>query len=102
MQKMETIEIRSMTAEDVPQAAMIEKQNFTLPWEEKSFVQALEKKETVYLTALDNGKVVGYIGMWTVLDEGEITNVSVKKECQGKHIGRRLLTALEEEGRKEG
>ena len=45
MQKMETIEIRSMTAEDVPQAAMIEKQNFTLPWEEKSFVQALEKKE---------------------------------------------------------
>ena len=102
MRKMESLEIRHMTAEDVPAAALIERQNFTLPWEEESFFQALEKKETIYLTAFAHGKVVGYVGMWTVLDEGEITNVSVKKECQGQHIGRRLLTALEDEGRKRG
>ena len=46
--------------------------------------------------------MVGYIGMWTVLDEGEITQVSVKRECQGRHIGRRLLEMLEEEGKRAG
>ena len=46
--------------------------------------------------------MIGYIGMWTVLDEGEITQVSVKKDFQGRHIGRRLLETLEEEGKKEG
>ena len=46
--------------------------------------------------------MVGYIGMWTVLDEGEITQVSVKKDRQGRHIGRRLLEILEQEGKKAG
>lgn len=99
---MEKIEIRRMNKQDVSQAAVIEKENFSLPWTEESFLQALEKKENIYLTALEGEQVIGYIGMWTVLDEGEITQVSVKKDFQGRHIGRRLLEALEEEGRKAG
>ena len=88
---MEKIEIRRMNKQDVSQAAVIEKENFSLPWTEESFLQALEKKENIYLTALEGEQVIGYIGMWTVLDEGEITQVSVKKDFQGRHIGRRLL-----------
>ena len=99
---MEKIEIRRMNKQDVSQAAVIEKENFSLPWTEESFLQALEKKENIYLTALEGEQVIGYIGMWTVLDEGEITQVSVKKDFQGRHIGRRLLETLEEEGKKEG
>lgn len=87
---------------DIPQAAMIEKENFSLPWSENSFREALNKKENIYLTALEEDQVVGYIGMWVVLDEGEITQVSVKKDRQGNHIGRRLMEALEIEGKKEG
>ena len=41
---MEKIEIRRMQAQDVSQAAAIEKENFSLPWTEESFLQALEKK----------------------------------------------------------
>ena len=99
---MEKIEIRRMREQDVSQAAAIEKENFSLPWTEESFQQALEKKENIYLTALEGEQVVGYIGMWTVLDEGEITKVSVKKDRQGRHIGRRLLEILEQEGKKAG
>ena len=40
--------------------------------------------------------------MWIVLDEGEITNVSVKKEYQGQKIGRALLEKLEDLGRVKG
>lgn len=99
---MEKIEIRRMNKQDIPQAAAIEKENFSLPWTEESFLQALEKKENIYLTALEGELVIGYIGMWTVLDEGEITQVSVKKAFQGRHIGRRLLEALEKEGKTAG
>ena len=45
----------------------------------------------MYFVAYIDEVLVGYIGMWTVLDEGEITNVSVKKEYQGQKIGRALL-----------
>ena len=99
---MEKIEIRRMNKQDVSKAAAIEKENFSLPWTEESFLQALEKKENIYLTALEGEQVIGYIGMWTVLDEGEITQVSVKKDFQGRHIGRRLLEMLEEEGKGRG
>ena len=40
---MEKIEIRRMNKQDVSQAAVIEKENFSLPWTEESFLQALEK-----------------------------------------------------------
>lgn len=99
---MEKLRIRKMEPGDIPWAAAIEKENFSLPWSEAGFLEALEKKENIYLTALEDGQVVGYIGMWTVLDEGEITQVSVKKEFQGRHIGRKLMEALEAEGRKAG
>ena len=45
---------------------------------------------------------MGYAGMWIALDEGEITNVSVKKDRQGRKIGTALLIALEEAGQKRG
>ena len=60
-----------------------------------------EKREH-YLTALEGEQVVGYIECGQFLDEGEITQVSVKRECQGRYIGRRLLEMLEEEGKRAG
>lgn len=99
---MEKLEIRRMEAKDVPKAAEIERENFSAPWKETAFLEALEKKEAIYLVALVENQVKGYIGMWTALDEGEITQVSVKKEFQGKHIGRRLMEEMEKEGKKAG
>ena len=40
--------------------------------------------------------------MWIALDEGEITNVSVKKEYQGQRIGGRLLEELFRIGKERG
>lgn len=58
--------------------------------------------KALYLVAYLDKILVGYIGMWMVLDEGEITNVSVKKEYQGQKIGRALLEKLEISGRAKG
>ena len=99
---MERLEIRRLEAKDVPEVAVIERENFSSPWKEESFYEVLEKKETIYLVAAGEEEIKGYIGMWTVLDGGEITQVSVKKECEGRHIGRRLMEAIEMEGQKAG
>jgi len=40
------------------------------------------------------GLVVGYSGMWVILDEGHITNVAVHPEHRGKQIAESLLLEL--------
>ncbi|HIZ66292.1 MAG TPA: ribosomal protein S18-alanine N-acetyltransferase [Candidatus Blautia pullicola] len=101
MEKLE-ITIRKMREEDCRAVAEIEKANFTKPWSREAFLDATEKENAVYFTALWKEEPVGYIGMWKVLDEGEITNVSVKKIFQGKGIGRRLVERLLAEGSVQG
>lgn len=41
-----------------------------------------------------DGKVVGYGGIWLILNEGHITNIAVKEEYKGNGIGNHLLEGL--------
>lgn len=102
MRKQKMLEIKEMQEQDVTAAAQIEAENFSKPWKEADFLGAVKDEKALYLTAYLDEMLVGYIGMWTVLDEGEITNVSVKKEYQGRKIGRALLEKLESLGREKG
>lgn len=43
----------------------------------------------------DCGTIVGYCGIIMAADEGDITNVSVKKEYQGQGIGAALVSELQ-------
>ena len=69
----------------------MEAENFSKPWSEKSFLDAVKDSHALYLTAWEDGKPAGYAGMWIALDEGEITNVCVKQEYRGRKIGTALL-----------
>lgn len=98
--------IRRMTAEDVSQVETIERVSFSRPWSRQSFLDALILPDTVFLVAEkpavnsagDSGTViVGYIGMYTSLDEGEITNVAVWDIFRGQGIGRALVSAMQRE-----
>lgn len=80
--------------EDVQAAAAIERENFSKPWKEKDFADAVRSSNALYLTAEIEEEIVGYAGMWIALDEGEITNVSVKKDRWGCAIGKKLMEAL--------
>ena len=54
---MSEIVIRKMQAEDLPEVCEIEKDNFSLPWSEKSFKDSMERNDTVFLVALADGEV---------------------------------------------
>ena len=94
--------IRKMQEEDAEAVAIIEKENFSRPWTEEGLQGAIKKENTYYLCAFVDEVLVGYIGMWIAVDEGEITNVSVKKEYQGQKIGGRLMEELLQKGEEEG
>ena len=90
--------IRKMQPEDLAEVCKIEKDNFSLPWSEKSFWESMEREDTVFLVALEDEKVVGYIGCYCIAGAGEITNVAVKASHRRKGIGGKLLQKLYEEG----
>ncbi len=92
---MSNFTIERMTRDDVSQVEAIEKEIFSVPWSKKSFIDACETKENVYIVCKDNEKVLGYCGMWTVLGEGNITNMAVAKEYRRQGIAQLLMSEME-------
>lgn len=86
--------IRKMTKEDINWVYKIEEESFSMPWSISSFEKELENDLTYYIIAEIDGKVVGYMGMWIVLGEGQVTNIAVAKEYRGKGIGKALLAHI--------
>ena len=80
----------------VPEIAAIEQACFSVPWTEDQILSQLKDETHEFLAALDSaGKVLGYVGMMTVLDEGYISNVAVEPDCRRTGVGDALIEALE-------
>ena len=88
------IQIRRMTAKDVPAVARIEQTIFSEPWSADSFRKGIEAKSDIYLVAEEDGEILGYCGLWGVIDEGQITNVAVAPEHRRKGIAEKMLREL--------
>ncbi len=74
----------------------IERRSFHTPWSERAFVSELTQNAYAhYIVALRGARVVGYGGMWLVLDEAHVTNIAVHPDERGHGLGERLLSTLE-------
>ena len=87
-------EISLMTAADVDGMHAIEEATFATPWSRKSIEAELTNGCARYLVARAEGEVVGYAGMWLVIDEAHITNVAVRADMRGQGLGRQLMGRL--------
>lgn len=88
------IEIREMTKADVSEVSLVENACFATPWTENSFEKEIKNKFARYVVAKIDGKIVGYGGLWLIVDEGHITNIAVLKEHRNKQVGSKILEAL--------
>lgn len=86
--------IREMTWDDLEQVVAIENDNFSVPWTETGFFTYLMREDALFLVAEEAEEILGYCGVIMAVDEGDITNVSVKKTIQGKGVGTALLKEL--------
>ncbi|MCD8036534.1 MAG: ribosomal protein S18-alanine N-acetyltransferase [Clostridiales bacterium] len=92
------IDIVPMTEKYIDDVTEIDESCFHVPWTRSDFEKEVkENKMAIYYVAVDeNGKAVGYAGMWHVVNEGHITNVAVLEEHRREGIGDMLMEALEE------
>ena len=86
--------------EHLGQAAEIERLCFSDPWSEKMLAEHLANPCSLTLAAVDGvGRLLGYVGLLAVVDEGYITNVAVRPDCRCQGVASSLLQALEARGR---
>ncbi|MBR4668457.1 MAG: tRNA (adenosine(37)-N6)-threonylcarbamoyltransferase complex dimerization subunit type 1 TsaB [Butyrivibrio sp.] len=94
------IRVREITAEDIEDAALLEKANLGKEaWSQKQLLDAITRDDTIYLVAVKSEKIVGLCGVQNISGEGEITNVSVASYCRGEGIGYKMLKQLIERGK---
>ena len=91
------IPVRAMQVKDAEQVSELERMIFSQPWSYQGFVDSLSLPNTVFLVAEENNKILGYIGMYLSIDEGEITNVAVSPEMRCHGIGGMLLAEAKKE-----
>jgi len=94
--------IKPMVPEHIDTVYDIECECFTTPWRKSTILQEITSETpTVYIAALyfepfRAPEVVGYAGMWHVVDEGHITNLAVTNAHRRKGIAKMLLDYLTE------
>lgn len=87
--------ITDMTLADTDAVVAIEQASFPTPWSRASFIQELRDNVYAhYLVASSGREVVGYAGMWVILDEAHVTNVAVLPAWRGRKVGKELMLAL--------
>lgn len=79
----------------IPQLAALEEQCFSMPWTEQQLRSQLPDASHEFIAAVDGGRVLGYVGMMFVLDEGYISNVAVSPECRRQGIGDALIAEMD-------
>lgn len=89
------IRFEKMREEHLDQVEAIEKEAFPTPWSRSAFAgELLQNDFAYYIVALHEDVVVGYGGMWLILDEAHITNVAVRADCRGQRIGQALMLEI--------
>jgi ribosomal-protein-alanine N-acetyltransferase len=96
---MSDLEICPFKREYIDEILSIEELSFHDPWSKDSMEKELQNSFARYLVVKSSGKVIGYGGMWLILDEGHITNVAVHPDFRGIGAGNLLLKSLIEIGK---
>ena len=84
-----------MTEEHVAQVAELEKICFgSAAWSENSIASELDNPLALWIVAEDAGKVLGYVGSQTVMDETDMMNVAVHPDYRNQGIATALIAGL--------
>lgn len=89
--------VEAMNLADVPAVLEIERLSFSAPWPAYAFEQELTANRLArYVVARLDDRVVGFGGIWLMVDEAHITTFGVHPDQRRQGIGRRLLLRLAE------
>ncbi|MCD5325938.1 ribosomal protein S18-alanine N-acetyltransferase [Pontibacillus sp. HN14] len=89
-----------MTEEDIDTVLELEKACFATPWTRDAFEHELQDNPyATYFVLEFDGELVGYCGLWVIIDEAHITNIAILPEYRGKKLGESLFQVVMEKAR---
>lgn len=93
MTTMITISVQQMQIADVPEVMKIDTGAFPAPWTKEIYEQELIENDFAHYFVMktDTGDIIGYVGMWIIFDDAQITNIAVHQDYRGKKIGEKLF-----------
>lgn len=86
-----------MNTDDIMGVFEVSKICFSIPWSKASVESELSNPLAKYIVAKDsdnNNKIVGFIGVWIVMTDGDITNIGVHPDYRRMNIASGLLNSL--------
>ena len=87
--------VEPMTRADIPAVHEIERLSFRTPWPAYAFEHELEGNRLArYIVARAGPTIVGFAGVWLMVDEAHITTFGVHPDWRRQGIGRRLLLGV--------
>ena len=93
-------QIIPMTPAHLPQAAALERACFSHPWTEKALAEDLDNELLTLLAAVEeDGTLLGYGEVRTVLDEGTLERIAVAPQFRHHGAAEALLRRFLDDGR---
>ncbi len=80
----------------------LEKECFSEPWSINALEESFAAGTRFFTAVSSDGRVIGYIGISTILDEGYITNIAVTKSHRKTGVGTLLIKRIFAFARKQG
>src|SRR5207247_5166859 len=89
------IVIEDMSLDDIDGVQEVEQASFPVPWPANAFRHELtQNKNARYIVAREDGRGIGYAGLWLMVDEAHITTFAVLPEHRRRRIGERMLQRM--------
>ena len=84
-----------MTVEDLPEVHAIERASFFQPWPDDAYRNEIQTNRLAsYVVARAGDEIVGFGGLWVMVDEAHITTFAVDPRWRRRGVGERILLAL--------
>jgi ribosomal-protein-alanine N-acetyltransferase len=84
-----------MRASDLDAVQRIEKASFSTPWPAYAYRQEIETNRMAhYIVARAGSDVVGFAGIWLMVDQAHITTFAVDPDWRRQGVGSRMILAL--------
>ena len=88
------IQVKEMTLSHLEQIKDILYSQFDDFWSYNTLQTELQKENVKYIIAESEGEIVGFAGLWIIIDEAQITNIVTKKSYRNNGVGSILLNEL--------
>ena len=88
------MELKKMSPEDIDGVYIIEQLAYKNPWTKQNFIDELNNVYSRMYVLKEGDYILGYVGAWVVIDEADVTKVTILPDLQNKGLGKYIFNFL--------